>query len=652
MKINKFLLGAFALSVGFASCSNEEPIKGNDVAQADETRFMSVQISAPSQTSRGYENGTANESELKSLGFLFFDAAGNPTAQYKIIDLTATGDFTIGGIGTDGENVTRIATSVVPIELVQGENLPAQVICFVNADPTQIQKLEKMNLDDLRDEKRDYFNNNEEFIMSNSVYFGRNTITGESNARLCASPINSNTQLFPTKEAAIAAITAAGADGASEAAKAALVDIYVERLAAKVGLTMPANAARTYTLKNGDGDGDITLTYAPEYWFMNATANQTFITKRYGLDKDGVINYKPTFTEIDEQFEGTGMANAWNSLADHRSFWGCSPSYYEVSYPLVSDQVNNLEEGKQTEEGNTYYNTYYSYDEVVAAANNGPNIARQACKVAEDGSFSIVNTGSVAKGYIYSRETTTAISVIKDVNRNPAAAVASAVIVGRYTAEGIAPNTTFFIDRNNGEKGTFYSTEASALKVLYDRQTILFADINGQNSAPQNVFKLMHPTSVTRAKLVNPYIAGRLVTIQLDGVPQQPLYFWNGTEYTPVTAENLAQVNAQLVSVGYMDKFHEGLAFFNIPIRHLGFDASVCIAENGNYEWDAMRLGDLGLVRNHVYTINVTSMTGLGTGLRDPEQPIIPAKETVNQYIAMRLNVLAWNVVQAWNVPL
>ena len=79
--------------------------------------------------------------------------------------------------------------------------------------------------------------------MTNSVYYGKNTLTGEQKSRLCATPIN-NGMLFKTEDEAKQAIEASG--------DAAMVNIYVERLAAKVGLTMDAGAPKAYTLQNGD----------------------------------------------------------------------------------------------------------------------------------------------------------------------------------------------------------------------------------------------------------------------------------------------------------------------------------------------------------------------------------------------------------------
>ncbi len=100
-----------------------------------------------------------------------------------------------------------------------------------------------------------------------------------------------------------------------------------------------------------------------------------------------------------------------------------------------------------------------------------------------------------------------------------------------------------------------------------------------------------------------------------------------------------------------MDMFANGTAFFSIPIRHLGFDPAICM-EDGKYQWSKMRVGDLGIVRNHVYSITVNSISGLGTGVRSLDQPIVPPVTQMDQYVAARLNILAWNVVPAWGVDL
>lgn len=195
--------------------------------------------------------------------------------------------------------------------------------------------------------------------------------------------------------------------------------------------------------------------------------------------------------------------------------------------------------------------------------------------------------------------------------------------------------------------------------MLLARQGIVFTDPEGKNIASTEsaaYFNVEHPKSAVRGETP---VAGRYVTLQLAESAIGNLYVYGGTDeardviYTQVTAENIAEVNKQLWSqVNTLEIFDNGRGFFNIPIRHLGFDAGRCLTAEGKYDWEKACRGDYGIVRNHVYNINVSSIKGLATGLRSADQPIVPPKDDVNYYVAARLNILAWNVVNAWDVEL
>ena len=77
----------------------------------------------------------------------------------------------------------------------------------------------------------------------------------------------------------------------------------------------------------------------------------------------------------------------------------------------------------------------------------------------------------------------------------------------------------------------------------------------------------------------------------------------------------------------------DGMAYYFIPIRHLGTDPT--------------KLGYYGIVRNHVYSINIQNMYGFGTPVYDPGKvidPTIPSNDAT--YLAARINVLSWRVVK------
>lgn len=636
---NLFKLGAVAaLSFGMAACSNDVPApEGPAKAESDQTQYVCIALSSPAQGTRAFDDGIADEHFVKSLDFVWYDANGVPTAQpTKVINNNLNDNFVTEGTTTD--NVTKIWKSTVPVSLVQGQNLPAQVICLVNADQDEVNSLTSLTLDELRDEKNSKFYS-DGFQMSNSVYFGTNTLTGQPNQRLCATPVN---KLYKTETEANAALTAGGNE--------ALLDIYVERKAAKITLNMAADAPKGYTLANGSGTGDITLTYHPEYWFMNATDKMNYVTKRYGIILQGATQpiMKPSFEQINNALAGVAGWATWNDPTNFRSYWGTSPSYFDNIYPMVSDEIDDLDDDTtDPKPDGGLLLKYYTYNEVkTQGAATGYQKQAQA---AANGAF-----GST----IYTFETTTAIAEITNTNKNPAATVASAVVVGHYTAGDAATPATFYVNRNLGTNGTYYASELDARTSMENLQRFIFKDDQGTEVAPMSNFTLEHPKQAVRKKLTDPNIAGRLVALQLtqDAINNSAnntnrLYFYNGTTYEQITTDNAAQANAALIGAGYMDMFYNGLAFFSVPIRHLNWKDAYYSATDG-YQWANMKVGALGVVRNHSYSLTINKIEGLGTGLRDDDQPIVPPVTSLKQYVAVRLNILAWNVVNSWNVDL
>lgn len=687
MKKINFLFAAFGLlASGLSSCSSDDPMVVDKKVEFDQKQYLAVQISAPSAATRAFENGAQNESYVDHLDFLFYDVAGNPTAAPYPMDSFAEDAFTDQG---NGENVTRICKALVEVNLTQGQNLPSQVICIVNGESSAVNELKTKNLNELINVERNYFRNDSYFVMSNSVYYGQNILTGLPEQRLCATPINANTQLFSTEDAAKKVLDD-NTDGA-------LLDIYVERVAAKVGLTLDYTAVNDYTLVNGEGGANVTIKFTPEYWAMNATANTNYLTKRYGVDTGGAdgIVMNPNYSQIN-----TALSNAnwttWNDEPNRRSYWGCSPSYFDNTYPFVSDEVNDLEGRTTTSQtttiaGNTNVTipvskknfpvTYYSYNEVASQAGRTDDggIGKQALAAvnnsfssavtAPEGGYDADNTYGTSAGYIYTRETTVASKTIRDIEHgNPLAAVASAIVVGKYNVTGATTEDgTFYINTNAGviggkTVGTYYGSMSSARTALSNRQRIVFTTaIPGAVSTDvrpaAGIFTLKHPSAAVRAK-AETRVAGRLVALQIETLPAYPLYFYklNATgegSYVQINANNLDEVNAQLLSVGYMDMYKAGHAFFSIPVHHLNWTDANCLDQTtGAYKWATMPVGALGVVRNHVYNINVTRVSGLAAGLRDDDQPIVPAKDEYNMYIAARINILSWNVVPTQNVVL
>lgn len=69
-----------------------------------------------------------------------------------------------------------------------------------------------------------------------------------------------------------------------------------------------------------------------------------------------------------------------------------------------------------------------------------------------------------------------------------------------------------------------------------------------------------------------------------------------------------------------------GKCYFYVPIEHL----------EGKY----------GIIRNHWYLLDVTSISGLGTPVADPTEPIIPdVIEEQTYYVAAQIHILKWKMI-------
>ena len=61
----------------------------------------------------------------------------------------------------------------------------------------------------------------------------------------------------------------------------------------------------------------------------------------------------------------------------------------------------------------------------------------------------------------------------------------------------------------------------------------------------------------------------------------------------------------------------------------------------------AIKIGQLGVVRNHIYDLTLNSLNGVGVPVYNPDEEIIPQKPSDDLfYLAARINILKWKVVK------
>ena len=95
--------------------------------------------------------------------------------------------------------------------------------------------------------------------------------------------------------------------------------------------------------------------------------------------------------------------------------------------------------------------------------------------------------------------------------------------------------------------------------------------------------------------------------------------------------ENKFPFNTLVKEIPGAKVWKSGLTYYYTDLRHLGA---------------AETKGLYGVVRNHIYDVNINSVVGLGTPVYDPEEVIVPQKPDKDEtYIAAEIKILAWRVV-------
>ena len=108
-------------------------------------------------------------------------------------------------------------------------------------------------------------------------------------------------------------------------------------------------------------------------------------------------------------------------------------------------------------------------------------------------------------------------------------------------------------------------------------------------------------------------------------------YKYMDSKYDEIALDKL---NEELKEVQPALVYKNGMTYYYTDIRHL----------DKNYEG---KLAEYGVVRNHIYSVNITDITGYGTPVYDPniefETPDKP--EDIETYVAAQINILSWRVV-------
>lgn len=499
MKKTKFFYGALGLALlGLTACSNDLSVKGPEVAQKDEVRYMRISIASPSDGTRAegdesgtgsgsettsgpqFQPGTVEENTVKQIYLKFFDMAGQPIFTTQPKDVTFLPEDPAVNSGNEG----KYAEAIIAVDIVEGSAMPAYVLCFIN--PTNWSDItgtgtkdQNLKMEAFRNRTRENYALEIDEVsymsMNNSVYFGDDPVSGQSNVKISGTPISSD-QLFTTKEAAEAAT---GDD---------IVNIYVERYAAKVQFSINDDATITDVAQDG-----YTLHFNPEAWTINADAPSMYVIKRYD-NTNAATDEIPTLSQVNDMLEGW---TKWNDQTNYRSYWACSPGYYATAFPEVSDQIADaaatstdtdftgsgagqvwLDNSGNVATGAPNALKYYSYNQVVGKGNyTGTGLGITKFKASD-------NNGIIPFKYVL--ENTMGEDAFK--SKNPKAAAPSILLVGNYTLKlngnSLPAGTTFYIMNNKIYFASVENASSAAMTIknqMLSENTVLF--YKGKDSA-------------------------------------------------------------------------------------------------------------------------------------------------------------------------
>lgn len=320
MKIPKLFPFA-CVALMMTACASDKDEIGGGTKPGSDPQYLAVNIvnvgATPTTRAAGYENGTAEESAIKKVRFYFFNGDGSPYL-IKNPDMGVEGggdknwleaspaDDTTSGTPSQIEKITQ---TVLVINGVQSA-APAAIVAVVNPGTVEATTLQNekggdvMRLSELRYSavgsqfyKKDAKGKVSDFVMSNSVYVN----AGED---VCAS------------------LVAGHVTTSAETAKAKPVDIYVERVVAKVTADVDNEAFELGNGTNWDNtkygtkkpvgkSGDYDVYAVIEGWGLANENGKAEVEKQVNKTwADGTLGFTP-----------------WTTSDYHRCFWEKSVAF-------------------------------------------------------------------------------------------------------------------------------------------------------------------------------------------------------------------------------------------------------------------------------------------------------------------------------------
>lgn len=569
------VFAAAALTLSFAACSQDD-IAPNVITPEMATSYAKVNISMAGGTGTraiddaSFENGEEAESAIKSLTLLLYSDEGALVGKGTAENVTLGSNNDDNGITSTGEK----NSVVVQVTLKPGDALPTKMLAYINAGDVSYNSLDAAHAA-IVESSGDAANG---FVMTNAL---------NSNFDEVAVSINAQTDLYESK-------------GLAEADEVKPINIYVERLAAKI-----------FVQENGDG-----LKEAPNFKLVGVDG------KAYSL-KFNAQKWAPTGTapEMYSLKQKWSDNLGWAISKDHsyRNYWA-QGVLYGNNYPSYIAEDRPLH--------------YVSANEVIYTGSTA--------------SKSFDKTGN----YMYVNEHTFGENAKNgDKGFAPKLTATNIIVVGQYEIESTDGGNVenFKSSRQDKEKEyDFYlalkeAAESGNTYWIYSKNDLIKYLIDGDF-----LVKDAEGTAFEAADY-NDYF-----TLVKDETTGQYYLTINAeqTVYTKPHTDQAGTVITELTKVSNAKHYKFGYAYFFAPIEHNGGDVDLVgrygVVRNHVYKLTVNKIESLGAPLDEGSIGDDPENTEPTPGGDEPgDKPIEPDPDEIKDvWINSTINVLSWHVVE------
>ncbi len=618
-------LGMLA-SLALGACNNDDLTSGSGAESQKvfdgDVAYMTVRINDVGSLTRAsagdYAYGTTEEHTVTNAYFYFYDASGVFVSEAEVWD---------GGTDGSTPNVEFEGSTVIVLKGLTGTGYPNYVVTVLNrpAGFTPGETLDVMAAQLANAAAEGIQDNNGNFVMSTSSYIANANGATDSRRAYFATPVTEDD--FFSEPIDMDEVNP--------------VDIYVERLAAKVETGISQNLTNeTITLSDGSilykltetiagNDNEEDVTGEGDDTVGNGEGTQDVYIKITGWALNGTAKYSNIVKNIDAAWTESDLGFAWNVPTDYRSYWGKSFNYGLGwgSYPTSSEGAGTQDSDQDGTMLSDYLN-YVSYNNLkntFTTTTGTTTISGTPEYCAEN-----TNTAGDASGVLQSKNSSAITNVL--IAAEVCNEDGEGLDLVRY--QGVLFTKTAYLQ--------YVMSELTALGEL-NVYTALIDETTGETTYTH--------IDGSYIELVNAY-DGYVTVGLVEDAFTDGTYYEKGTDnngetvYTEISDPTegaktaLADFNSNHPNV---NAYTGGQMYYNIPIEHLNNNEGTETDESGNV---IPIEANYGIVRNHWYQLTVTDIANLGKGVFDPDEVIIPNIEDEQYYyIGAQINILSWMLV-------